>query len=66
MLKILIAGTIATSTVKSLWSHISDSLQQRSPYTKVNTMITYLFDSQQEDLMTKTVQKKLANPNVNV
>ena len=66
MLKILIAGTLASRKVKKLWSHISDSFYQESPYVIVSIVITNLPELQQEDPMASTVRKKLATPNVNI
>ena len=66
MLKILIAGTVASPRVKKLWSHISNSLHQESPYATVSTVIAHLPELQQEDPMARTVRKELATPNVNV
>ncbi len=66
MLKVLIAGTVATPKVKNLWSHINDSLQQESPYATVSTVIAHLPELQQEDPIARTIRKKLATPNVNV
>ena len=66
MLKILIASTVATSNVKKLWSQISDSLFQESPYATIGTVIAHLPELQQGDPMARTVRTELATPNVNV
>ena len=66
MLKVLIVGIVASLKVKKLWSHLSDSLYQESPYATVSTVIAHLPELQQEDPMAWTVRKELANPNVNV
>ncbi len=66
MLKILITGKVASPKVKKLWSHLSDSLYQESPYTTFSTVIAHLPKLQQEDPMARTVRKELATPNVNV
>lgn len=57
MLKILVAGTAASPKVKKLWSHISASLHQESPYAILSTVTAYLPELQQEDLIAQTVQK---------
>ena len=57
---------MASPKVKKLWSHISNSLHQESPYATVCTVIAYLPDLQQKDPMAQTVRKELATPNVNV
>ncbi len=51
MLKVWIAGTLATAKVKKPWSHISGSLQQESLYATVGTVIGLLPELQQEDPM---------------
>ena len=66
MLKILIAGTVATSKVKKFWSHISDFLYQKSPYGTLSTVIAHLLELQQEDPMARMIRNELATPNVNV
>ena len=66
MFEILIAGIVASSKVKKLWSHISNALYQESPYATVCTVIAYLLELQQEDPMARTVQKELTTPNLNV
>ncbi len=55
MLKILIACIIATPKVKKLWSHLSGSLQQKSPYATVGTVIAHPLKLQQRDLTAQTV-----------
>ena len=55
MFKILLAGTVASPKVKKLWSHISNSFYQESLYATVCTVITYLPELQQKDLMARTV-----------
>ncbi len=66
MLKNLIAGTVATPKVKRFWSHISDSLQQKSLYATVGTVIALLPELQKEDLIAQTIQEESTIPNVNV
>ena len=63
---ILIAGTVAILNVKRFWSYISDFLLYKSPYATISTVISYTPKLQQEDLMARTVQKKLATSNVNI
>ncbi len=65
MLKILIAGKIATPKVKKLWSHISNSLQQDSIYAKVGKVIPYLSKLQQDDTMAGPIQNELTTNYVN-
>lgn len=43
---------------------MSDSFNQKSPYPIVNTVVLHLSKWEHEDLMAKTVLKKLASPNV--
>ncbi len=65
LLKVLIAGTVATPKVKKLWSHINTPLLQKPLYPTVGTVIAHLPELQQDDLMAWTVRRELATPNVN-
>lgn len=55
MLKIVIAGIVASSKIKNLWSCISNSFYQNSPYAIVNTVISYPLKLQQGDPMARTI-----------
>ena len=58
MLKILIAGTVASRKEKKLWNCISDFFHQELPYTIVSIVIAPLLELQQEDPMAQTIQKR--------
>ncbi len=66
MFKVLITGIVVTLKVKKLWSHISGSLQQESPYVTAGIVIAHIPELQQDYPMARTVRKELATPNVNV
>lgn len=55
MLKIVIAGKVVTPKVKRFCNYIINSLQQKSPYGIVCTVIYHLSELQQKSLMAQTV-----------